>query len=107
MSNDNGTPEETSIGQLLEDVVLAVQASRTIAGSKEFAMFNLRHSLPASTKFRSRERERQFGGELTMSRAEPGTLVETKIPLFGSEDCSAWLVRQRMAMLASNVKLAK
>lgn len=32
-----------------------------------------------------RERVRQFGGELTLSRAEPGTLVETRIPLFGSE----------------------
>jgi two-component system NarL family sensor kinase len=32
-----------------------------------------------------RERVRQFGGELTVSRAEPGTLVETKIPLFSSE----------------------
>jgi PAS domain S-box-containing protein len=31
-----------------------------------------------------RERVRQFGGELTMSRVEPGTLVETRIPLFGS-----------------------
>ena len=31
-----------------------------------------------------RERVRQFGGELTMSRAEPGTLVEAQIPLFGS-----------------------
>jgi PAS domain S-box-containing protein len=31
-----------------------------------------------------RERVRQFGGELTMSRAEPGTLVEARIPLFGS-----------------------
>jgi PAS domain S-box-containing protein len=30
-----------------------------------------------------RERVRQFGGELTISRAEPGTLVEAKIPLFG------------------------
>ncbi len=30
-----------------------------------------------------RERVRQFGGELILSRAEPGTLVETKIPLFG------------------------
>jgi PAS domain S-box-containing protein len=30
-----------------------------------------------------RERVRQFGGELTVSRAEPGTLVETRIPLFG------------------------
>jgi PAS domain S-box-containing protein len=29
-----------------------------------------------------RERLRQFGGELTVSRAEPGTLVEGKIPLF-------------------------
>jgi len=29
-----------------------------------------------------RERVRQFGGELTLSRAEPGTLVETRIPLF-------------------------
>lgn len=29
-----------------------------------------------------RERVRQFGGEVTVSRAEPGTLVETKIPLF-------------------------
>lgn len=32
-----------------------------------------------------RERVRQFGGELTVSRAEPGTLVEAKIPLFGPE----------------------
>jgi PAS domain S-box-containing protein len=32
-----------------------------------------------------RERVRQFGGELTMSRAEPGTLVEARIPLFGSD----------------------
>ena len=32
-----------------------------------------------------RERVRQFGGELTVSRAEPGTLVEAKIPLFSSE----------------------
>jgi PAS domain S-box-containing protein len=29
-----------------------------------------------------RERLRQFGGELTVTRAEPGTLVEGKIPLF-------------------------
>jgi PAS domain S-box-containing protein len=32
-----------------------------------------------------RERVRQFGGELTMSRAEPGAQVEARIPLFGSE----------------------
>jgi PAS domain S-box-containing protein len=32
-----------------------------------------------------RERVRQFGGELIVSRAEPGTLVETKIPLFNSD----------------------
>jgi PAS domain S-box-containing protein len=32
-----------------------------------------------------RERVRQFGGELTMSRAEPGTLVEARIPLFDSD----------------------
>jgi signal transduction histidine kinase len=31
-----------------------------------------------------RERVRQFGGELTISRAEPGTLVEAWIPLFGA-----------------------
>jgi len=30
-----------------------------------------------------RERVRQFGGELIISCAEPGTLVEAKIPLFG------------------------
>ena len=30
-----------------------------------------------------RERIRQFGGDLSVSRAEPGTLVEAKIPLFG------------------------
>lgn len=30
-----------------------------------------------------RERVRQFGGELTVSRAEPGTLVEARIPIFG------------------------
>lgn len=29
-----------------------------------------------------RERIRQFGGDLTISRAEPGTLVEARIPLF-------------------------
>jgi PAS domain S-box-containing protein len=29
-----------------------------------------------------RERLRQFGGELLVSRAEPGTLIEAKIPLF-------------------------
>jgi PAS domain S-box-containing protein len=33
--------------------------------------------------FGMRERVRQFGGELTVTRAEPGTLVEAKIPLFG------------------------
>ena len=30
-----------------------------------------------------RERIRQFGGELTVTRSEPGTLVEAQIPLFG------------------------
>jgi PAS domain S-box-containing protein len=30
-----------------------------------------------------RERVRQFGGELSVNRAEPGTLLEAKIPLFG------------------------
>jgi signal transduction histidine kinase len=30
-----------------------------------------------------RERLRQFGGELVIARAEPGTLVEATIPLFG------------------------
>jgi signal transduction histidine kinase len=32
-----------------------------------------------------RERVRQFGGELTVTRAEPGTLVEAKIPLFSTD----------------------
>lgn len=32
-----------------------------------------------------RERVRQFGGELTVSRAEPGTLLEAKIPLFSMQ----------------------
>jgi PAS domain S-box-containing protein len=32
-----------------------------------------------------RERVRQFGGELSISRAQPGTIVEARIPLFGSE----------------------
>ena len=31
-----------------------------------------------------RERIRQFGGELVIMRAEPGTLVEASIPLFGA-----------------------
>ena len=31
-----------------------------------------------------RERIRQFGGELAIMRAEPGTLVEASIPLFGA-----------------------
>lgn len=30
-----------------------------------------------------RERLRQFGGELKVSRAEPGTMVEARIPLYG------------------------
>ena len=30
-----------------------------------------------------RERIRQFGGELTVTRSEPGTLVEAQIPLYG------------------------
>jgi signal transduction histidine kinase len=32
-----------------------------------------------------RERVRQLGGELTVLRAEPGILLEAKIPLFASE----------------------
>jgi PAS domain S-box-containing protein len=32
-----------------------------------------------------RERVRQFGGQLTLSRAEPGALVEARIPLFVSD----------------------
>lgn len=32
-----------------------------------------------------RERVRQFGGELIVSRTEPGTLVESKIPLFSQD----------------------
>jgi PAS domain S-box-containing protein len=31
-----------------------------------------------------RERVRQFGGELSVNRAEPGTLLEAKIPLFSA-----------------------
>jgi two-component system NarL family sensor kinase len=30
-----------------------------------------------------RERVRQFGGELRLSRAEPGTLVEARVPVLG------------------------
>jgi signal transduction histidine kinase len=29
-----------------------------------------------------RERVRQFGGDIIVSRAEPGTVVESRIPLF-------------------------
>ena len=32
-----------------------------------------------------RERVRQLGGDLTVSRAQPGTLIEARIPLYGSE----------------------
>jgi two-component system NarL family sensor kinase len=32
-----------------------------------------------------RERVLQFGGELTVSRAEPGTMVEARIPLFSPD----------------------
>jgi len=31
-----------------------------------------------------RERVRQLGGELSVNRAEPGTLLEAKIPLFNA-----------------------
>jgi signal transduction histidine kinase len=30
-----------------------------------------------------RERVRQLGGDLTLTRAEPGTLIEARLPLFG------------------------
>jgi two-component system NarL family sensor kinase len=32
-----------------------------------------------------RERVRQFDGELTVVRAEPGTVVEARIPIFGAD----------------------
>jgi signal transduction histidine kinase len=32
-----------------------------------------------------RERVRQLGGDLTVSRAEPGTIVEARIPLMGAD----------------------
>ena len=37
-----------------------------------------------------RERVRQFGGDLTVSATEPGTLVEAKIPLFGDLSSAEW-----------------
>jgi signal transduction histidine kinase len=36
-----------------------------------------------------RERVRQFGGELSVTRAEPGTLLEARIPLFGPKVISS------------------
>jgi hypothetical protein len=38
----------------------------------------------------TRERVRQFGDELNVSRAEPGTLGENKIPLFNSDIGTLW-----------------
>jgi PAS domain S-box-containing protein len=37
-----------------------------------------------------RERVRQFGGDLTVSAIEPGTLVEARIPLFGDRSSAEW-----------------
>jgi PAS domain S-box-containing protein len=52
--------------------------------SKEIAGRHMTSSLGVGVTG-MRERVRQFGGELTISRAEPGTLVEAKIPLFDSD----------------------
>jgi PAS domain S-box-containing protein len=45
---------------------------------REFSLSNLGVGINGM-----RERVRQFGGDLNVTRAEPGTLVEAKIPLFG------------------------
>jgi len=76
----NSESARVEIEKLSESVLVRVRdygkgLSREIAGR------NTSSSLGVGVTG-MRERVRQFGGELTMLRAEPGTLVEARIPLF-------------------------
>ena len=100
-----GAEIETAIFRVIQEALMnAVRHAKTesarveIEKRPEFVLVRVRdygQGLPAELAGLSggkrvgvgisgmRERIRQFGGELTVARSEPGTLVEAKIPLFG------------------------